>query len=240
MSDIYTFYTTPSNNKHKFEFNQEFHDKIIDGYVMHKITIYFEKEITSLDNKNIFSIGICHYYQEPYLDTYEYLDNKISYILSNFEYMHFDENQKVMLTAFYHPENIIKSVEVELKKYDINVYYDKFYDHEKYCIIQSNYFKSFDEIIKYIMDDSGMNYELSKKYLIYESGLTKFYNGNPTEYDHLTDDYITLFEGDSIIINEDNYNGSSSSNYSVYGGDDDNYNNYNIEYYENEDDDDDY
>ncbi len=211
MSNIYTFYPTIKNNNYKFDFNQDFHNKINNDYIMHKITIYFEKEIVDLKKNTLFSIGICHEYPDRYLDTYEFINNKISYIIPSFDNDYIGNNKNI-ITAGYYPENIIKSVDVELKKHDVNIERNIHFNGSGYCIITSSYFKSFNELINYVMVDSGMNYELSKKYLIQNNESSYFYCPDKDDIDDIEENI--LFKEKCIIIDnyeDDNYSGSEYS-----------------------------
>ncbi len=207
MSEVYTFDNL--NN-----FNQEFHDKLIIGYHAHKITIYFDKEIINIKNiQNLRSvqgtqtqlcgIRIGSYDLELYTNSYEFINNIFSFTVSsiNTEYQY---NKKNSIRISCDINSQIKSFNIEIKKNDFMICSSRNLEMTdlslgKY-IIKSDFFKTFDDLIKYIMNDSGLSYDLSKKYLTDKIGTYNYYND---EHKYNKDSYI-LDEGfneNKLVIN---------------------------------------
>ncbi len=183
------------------ELNQELNDKLIDKkYVIRKITFYLNKEVDDIDDIVIY---FSSYYLEYFIDTLEYFNNKISFNCDIMLPLFFQLKEKMSRKYDYFiikkEQKIIeyKSIEVDICK--PNIYIWKFNNvcevEQNYVSINSNYFETLDELINYIMDISGMNYELSKKYLImYSSDFS--YNIDNSNYDIKEN---ILFIGNSIM-----------------------------------------
>ncbi len=193
------------------EINNEFHDKLVkENYVIRKITIHLDKEV---DRKYNYWIYYDYYtYIDYFSDSIEFFNNTISFTcnqiiqktISNFRY-HF--------SIKYNGEYIdYKLIEVDILKPEIYIWKetDNLFKSIKNSdlIIKSNYFKTFDELINYIMDVSNMNYELSKKYLIGYGGLYlySYYKNNEKDEEENDEDEkieFTLFNGSALYTDED-------------------------------------
>ncbi len=207
MLEVYTFDNI--NN-----FNQDFHDKLHSGYHVHKITIYFDKEIINIKDTQCITVRIGNNYPEIYNYSYEFINNKISFTISsiNIEYFY---NKKNSVKIFCNKNYNIKSFEIEIKKNNVRILCDfstfvskKDTKTIRKYVIKSDYFKTFDELIKYIMDDSGLSYELSKKYLTRHGGKSDYYK-------YVSDDEL-LSEDDYDDDNSDDDNSDDDNSYKKY------------------------
>ncbi len=204
MSEVYTFDNVDNI------FNQEFNDKLITRYHPNKITIYVDKEITTLEDIQPIFVRIGTYTYRHYYDSYEFINNKISFTISSIN-VDYNKHTKNKINIYCNKKYNIKSVEIEIRKKDLIILCDEDnYDLNpndigKY-IIKSDYFNTFDELIEYIMHDSGLNYELSKKYLIQYSGTFWYtkYSLNGIDEDNMTND-ITLAIGENDEKKDDYY-----------------------------------
>ncbi len=227
MSEIYTFCKVedgPSGKLNKF--NQEFNDKLHNGYSPHKITLYLDKQIDNLDDtllKNIYTlITIVDIFFFVYNDSIEFINNKLSYTISSMNTTFFKNYEQIYVNInnnIYDIYNLgeikynILSVDIELKKHDFIILNFNAQgglsrnEYNKY-IIKSNYFKTFDELIKFIMYDSGLSYELSKKHLTEKSGISNYFITRATENDPIliegfNDEKPIIYENDYIEYNDD-------------------------------------
>ncbi len=178
---------------------KRFNDKLVkDKYVIRKITIYFDYEIEKVKN---LIIQYNFDYLNLFENSFEFYNNKLS-IACDFEY-----KECHILYGFYiclnNETNSYKSLEVEICKPKIHINKLKSktnIPHSWVCvpwtlpriIITSNYFTSLNELIKYIIDVSGMNYEQSKKYVLSNEGEYIYYNGI-YNYHEINDDLIEIY-----------------------------------------------
>ncbi len=176
--------------------NHEFHDKLVkENYIIKKITIYFDNEI-DISYKNCF-IFYSNHSIEYFKNTFEYYNNKLSFNC------HVDVSVETITKQFSITLNRkkikYKYIEAEIYKPKIYIYRienDILLDNNDDLIIRSDYFKNFDELILYIMDISGLNYELSKEYLTYYGGQYSYNINIDTEYY----DEIIIFNGKALNI----------------------------------------
>ncbi len=221
MSEIYKF-------DGDYASDENLHKKLNDGYHVHKITIYFDKLIPNLPKNDLFyiQVSIGNYCCFLYEDSYEYIDNKLSLTVSSINVCReLYENTDIRIKTINDLDLNIISFTIEIKKNDIIIksYYldNNDYNNRKY-LIKSNYFKSFDELITFVMDDSNLSYELSKKYLTTRSGTSCYYkyviDENNFHYHLVHDNYYTQYDedDDDIILDE----GESNEKYQEYDEDD--------------------
>ncbi len=204
-------------------FNQEFQDKLHNGYCPHKITFHLDKQINNLDDilfKYIYElVSFNDIFPLLYYDSIEFINNKISYTVSSINMVEYQLSEKIMINinefrcSDIIPNYKIISVDVEILKHDFMLIWRSldyniflFNDYGKY-VIKSDCFETFDELIKFIMYDSGMNYELSKKYLSERSGIQVYYKHNNELEKDLQEDYfnnfVILSKGENDEQNDD-------------------------------------
>ncbi len=173
----------------KYEVNSEFINKLCEQqYVIRKITIYLDKEI---DKNNYYNIFYFNNEIEYFESSIEYYNNKVSFICDSKLYfnsecfitgtklIYNDEINKknkfnicLRGSKMFDNEVIYNFIEVEICKPILHI--SKYmtpientqYEDDYKIVIESNYFQSFDDLIKYIMDVSGLNYELSKQHIL--------------------------------------------------------------------------
>ncbi len=210
MSEVYTFDSI--NNV-----NQEFSDKLRNCYYPHKINIYFDKVINCLEDIEFITIHIGSTSIEQYIDSYEFLNNKLSFTVSsiNTEYYY---NKSNIVKVFSNKNYNVKSIEIELKINNFRIICDSYGEGsgsiKNSCIIKSEFFKTFDDLIEFIMDDSDLSYELSKKYLTKKGGSFSYYKYSDEDEDDDYDNYnseIVLYEG--IAEKDESDSDSNDSDY---------------------------
>ncbi len=200
MPEIYTF--DRINN-----FNQEFNDKLHNDYYPYRITLYLDKQINNLEDIPVkyasSFISISGMFPMVYDDSIEFINNQLSYTVSSMHMTEYKNNERNLIYIRIVPNYNILSIDIEIKKHDytllhsIPAYLNKD-DYGKY-IIKSNCFETFDDLIKFIMYDSGLNYELSKKYLIEQSGIHIYYKDDEDidDNNYYNYNYIILSEGEN-------------------------------------------
>ncbi len=181
----YIFTNSSSKDESSYNDYNGFNKKAITGdYIIRKITFDLEKEFDRNDMYRIVYDGNEINYIE---ETLEFFNNKVSFKcnqkLHNWEYDGFEYIFNVYLYSEYEYLKKInyKTIEIDIYNTSIFIYQTKYtiyntnYKNEFSMVITSNYFKTLDELIHYIMDISDLNYETSKQYLLkYDEKLIEF------------------------------------------------------------------
>ncbi len=181
--------------------NKEFNDKLNQGYIIHKFTINLNKRIDILNKYYtkiiiLFNNHFLHYYKDV-----EYYNNKITYTICNLYYTYIDDEENII--SIYDVDSTILNFEIELKKQIIDTTDIGMEKYNDKLSIETNVFNNVNDIIIFVMNESGMNFELSKKYLFDYCGCPIYGLFN---YENLKNKKLWYMEYDNIILIRTEYN----------------------------------